>query len=320
MAFRIGYPCISAVLREKDIFCSRTLTLKTLEEKGIEAAKALALKNIEDLITIIEYNERNALRMFRITSNLFPHLENKRALEQYTIDFAREDLARAGKLARSYGHRLSMHPGQFCQLGSPRDEVVEQTVRDLNMHASIIYAMGYKPELGAVLIIHGGGSFGNKEETLKRWETNFKKLPKSTQELIALENDDYQYTTLDLLPLCERNKIPLCIDFFHHQCLGENQFDIFDKKLIKRVMNIWMSRGIKPKCHWSNQMPDMRKGAHGDCVKDIPKKILDVCKKYGCDIMLESKLKDICALKMYKKYFNKSVSKDGRVDWYLKKQ
>ncbi|SIP85860.1 UV-damage endonuclease Uvde [Pacmanvirus A23] len=317
MSFRLGYACISSPLREKGIFTSRTLTLKSMKEKGIEAAKELALKNIDDLITIIQYNEDNGLRFFRLTSNLFPHAENKLALQQYTIDFAREKLARAGRLARSYGHRITMHPGQFAQLGSPREEVVEQTFRDLNLHADIIHAMGYKPELGSCLIIHGGGSFGDKEKTLARWEENYNKLPKQTRDLIVLENDDYQYTVMDLLPMCERNNIPICIDFFHHECLGRDQFNIFDKKLIKRVMNIWRKRSMKPKFHWSNQMPGQRKGAHGDCVKDIPKQILNICREYDCDIMLETKLKDICTLKMYKKYFNR-VNNNGRIEFYLK--
>jgi UV DNA damage endonuclease len=317
MSVRLGYACLSVPMREKDIFCSRTLTLKSLEQKGIAEAKRLAKLNIADMIKIIEYNESVGLRFWRLTSNLFPHMENPRAAAKYNLDFAKKDLAAAGKLARQYGHRISMHPGQFAQLGSPRKEVVTQTFKDLTLHAKILEYMGLTPEMGSVLIIHGGGSFGDKQTTLARWEENFRNLPEHVRRYISLENDDYQYTVTDLLPMCERNGIPLCIDFFHHQCLGQDQFDIFDPALIRRVMNTWKLRGIKPKCHWSNQKPGARKGSHSDCVKDIPRAILKVCAENNCDIMLECKHKDLCTLEIYKKHFNRIVN-NGRVEWYLK--
>lgn len=37
----------------------------------------------------------------------------------------------AGELANGYGHRLTLHPGQFTQLGSPKENVVEASVREL---------------------------------------------------------------------------------------------------------------------------------------------------------------------------------------------
>jgi UV DNA damage endonuclease len=313
---RLGYACISLKLREKGIFSSRTLILSTLADKGVDEAKRLALLNIEDLIKIIEYNEKRGIRFFRITSNLLPHFTNPKS-DSYTLDFARPLLAKAGKIARDYSHRITMHPAQFAQLGSPKQEVVDQTIIDLNMHADVMLAMGMSTKTNTVLIIHGGGVYGDKESALKRWESNFKKLPAFTQSLISLENDEWSYSVMDLLPLCERNSIPLCIDFFHHGIGHADVFDIFDKKLIERVMNTWKLRGIKPKIHWSNQKPNARKGTHGDCVSDIPKDILTICKKYSCDIMLEVKDKDECLMKMYKKHFYK-IKQNSRVEWYMK--
>lgn len=318
MGIRLGYACISIPMRNKNIYTGRTLTLKSLQERGIAAAKLLAEKNIDDLITIIEFNEKRGFRFFRITSNLFPHIDNPLA-KGYNIDFARDKLATAGALARSYGHRLTMHPGQFAQLGSPRPEVVDQTIRDLTTHADILTAMGMTPSLGSVMIIHGGGTFGDKKATLARWVDNFKHLPKHAQEYISLENDEWQYSVLDLLPICEELSIPLCIDYFHHSVGHADQFNIYDSGLIARVMNTWKLRGIKPKCHWSNQAQNSRKGAHGDCVDDIPVEILKICAEYDCDIMIEAKKKDECSANIYEKYFNRSEV-NNRVEWYIKDQ
>lgn len=313
---RIGYACISMILREQNIFCSRRLTLKTLQIKGVAEIKRLARQNMIDLLTILEYNEQHGLRFFRITSELIPHYGNPLNDQKFTISFAKKYLKAAGEFARQHGHRITSHPGQFAQLGSTRREVVKQTYKDLSYHAKIFEYMGYTPQLGSVMIIHGGGRFGDKIQTMIRWRENFQKLPEHVKRFIVLENDDISYTVLDLLPVCEDLNIPLCIDFFHHQCLGKDLFDL-DDKMIQRVMNLWFKRGIKPKIHWSNQAPDKRKGAHDNCVTDIPTEILNICKKYDADIMLETKTKDLCALKMYNKYFNRIVM-NNRIEWDIK--
>lgn len=322
MSINLGYACISMEMRERGIFTSRTLTLKSLAGKGIEEARRLALENIKDLITIINFNEIRGIRFFRMSSNMFPHMENPRTgLTDHSLDFAYEVLRNAGKLARKLNHRLTMHPGQFAQIGTPREEVLDQTFRDLTLHARIFQLMGLTPKMGSVMIIHGGGTYGDKNTTLMRWKDNFLKIPRNVSKYIVLENDEWSYSVMDLLPLCEQLSIPLCIDYFHHY-VGDhhNQFNIFDEELITRCMNIWKKRGIKPKCHWSNQAIGKRAGTHGACVKSIYKKILQICIKYNCDIMIEAKDKDLCTMKMYQKYFNPSVSDDGRVEWILKEK
>ena len=310
---RIGYACIS--LHDKDVYTGRTLTLDSIAKRGIGAAKDLALKNIADLSKIILYNESRGIRFFRLTSNLFPHMENPRA-PPYELSFATDELAAAGKLIRELGHRVTMHPGQFVQLGSPTAAVVEQSIRDLTFHAKILIMMGLSPALGSVLIIHGGGRFGSKEDTLRRFAETFKKLPAETAQFISLENDEFSYSVQDLLPLCEELKIPLCIDYFHHEVFAKvEKYDL--DALIPRVMRTWQLRGVKPKCHWSNQAPGLRRGSHADCVEDIPPRIVTMCLKYSCDIMIEAKNKDFCVLEIYAKFFNK-VDNSGRVEWYLK--
>ena len=40
-------------------------------------------------------------------------------------------LQAVGDLARKLGHRLTTHPGQFTQLASPKEAVVEASIREL---------------------------------------------------------------------------------------------------------------------------------------------------------------------------------------------
>lgn len=354
MSVRLGYACINLTLKELDIYSTRTAILNTVA-KDVNILFDIAKQNLIDLEKIIKYNERQGYRFFRLSSNLFPHLENPKLLATDTIlskyrpsqkEFA-AILRRIGKYARENAHRLTMHPGQYVQLGSTDPNVVKQSIIDLNLHAEILQTMDLLPEHGSVLIIHGGGTFGNKPESLKRWRENFKKLPKQTAQYIALENDEFQYNVLDLLPLCEELKIPLCVDFFHHEVSQRRHterkleqsdddhidyqdpqntfdqlptFDIFDPKIISRVCQTWKQRGIKPKCHYSEQKPDARDGAHSDCVHNIPANILQFAKTNHADIMLEVKDKDLCLGKIYEKHFIKSIgtSDTDRVEWYMK--
>lgn len=307
---RLGYACISIPMKEKGVFTSRTARLETLRKEGVELAHQLARNNLQDLVKIIEYNEKIGIRFFRLSSEIFPHMENPRlaqfpGFENYDIEFARGLLEEAGKLARSYGHRITMHPAQFAQLGSPRDDVIKQTIRDLTMHAKILLMMGLSPNLGSVMVIHGGGSYGDKAATLRRFADNFRRLPRETSQFIVLENDEFQYSVMDLLPVCEELGIPLCVDYFHHAVMKPG-FDIYDEKLVARVLRTWKIRGIKPKCHWSSQAPRSRPGTHSDCMRAIPAELLAICAKNDCDIMIEAKNKDLCALKMYKKYFTRN--------------
>ena len=320
---RLGYACINLELRERDVYSTRTLIIDSIEKKGIDEAKRLALLNIADLAKIFEHNESLGIRFFRLTSNLFPHMENPRITHlisdsTYSIDFAREELARAGKIAREYGHRITAHPGQYAQLGTPRKEVFEQTVRDLTVHAQIFSAMGLLPTHGSVMIIHGGGVFGDKLETLTRWKENFRKLPREVSQYIAVENDEFQYSVLDLLPVCEELGVPLCVDFFHHSVKHHIQFDIWSEDILQRVLATWKLRGIKPKCHWSQQRPESRPGTHDNCVDNIPPRLLKWCVDNYVDIMLEVKHKDKCALAVLERQFIRSEHKIAgktRVEW-----
>ena len=59
-----------------------------------------------------------------------------------------------GDLAKSLGHRLTTHPGQFTQIGSPTQKVVDASVRELEYHCDMMDRMGLGPD--AVMIIHMG--------------------------------------------------------------------------------------------------------------------------------------------------------------------
>ncbi len=318
---RIGYACINTNLRDADVFTSRSLILKTAVAKGIDYVKELAIDNVDDLFKILIYNEAHGIRFFRISSCVFPHLGNPQLdSSNYELDFVKDKLKIIGKYAKNHGHRLTAHPSQYCQLGSPREEVVKQTFIDLENHAKLLKMMGYKPSDGSVLIIHGGGTFEDKSATLARWKENYLKLPQDVREYISLENDENSYSIMDLLPFCEDLNIPLCMDIFHNR-VSKDRVPI-TKKLVQRIFATWHRRGIIPKIHVSEQQEGLRRGAHSKTLNKLPPYLLRLPSMFKTpfDIMLEVKDKEVSVFKMYYKYFDIEMDSTGKVDYKLKEK
>ena len=173
---RLGLCCLNNYLREKkpSIFCSRSLILATYKSKGSQEAIDRGLKNVQDIIKMLEWNKSHHIECFRLSSDLFPHYTNIRHIDEddrYMLSFAKDDLKKAGDYAKENGMRITMHPGQFNVIATTNDKVFENTIADLKMHADILDMMGMGDD--AVIVIHGGGTYGDKEETIKRWIINF---------------------------------------------------------------------------------------------------------------------------------------------------
>jgi len=202
--FNFGYACICTELRKQGIFTSRTLRLATLQKKGIEYAKELAMQNLHDLLIILKYNVKNNIYFMRISSCLFPFVTHPDY--HYSLDFCDLLLKEIGEFANKFSIRLTMHQCHFNVLSSNKDQVVINTIHDLNHHCDILDRMNIDKQ--GVIIIHGGGVFGNKIKSLERLKINILSLPKNTRNILSLENCEISYTVEDLLPLCEELQIP----------------------------------------------------------------------------------------------------------------
>jgi UV DNA damage endonuclease len=294
--FRLGYACICTELRKNDIFASRTVRLATLKSKGIEYVKELALKNLSDLLTILKWNKDNGIYFMRLSSEMFPFAGH--LVHGYSLDFADNLLKEIGQYARDNNMRLTMHPGQYDVLSSPSEIVIANTVSDLKHHCDILDRMCMGPD--SVMIIHGGGVYGNKPEALKRLEENIVKLPENVRNRLVLENCEMAYCVEDLLDISENVGIPIVLDFHHDDIHGSSQpiHNYFN-----RVFAVWHKRGIKPKVHVSNSVPgvsgDASKTArrkHSDYIRFLHDSLLTIT--FPIDVMLECKMKEQALLRL----------------------
>ena len=70
----------------------------------------------------------------------------------YSLEYCSDLLAKAGALANKYDHRLTTHPGQFTQLGSPNPAVVESSLRELEYNCEMLDLMGIGVD--GVMVVH----------------------------------------------------------------------------------------------------------------------------------------------------------------------
>lgn len=306
----LGLCCINTKLRnlKPPVFCSRTMTIKSIQTKGIDELKLRIIQNIKDLKKMIEWNELHGIKVLRISSGLFPHKSNPR-VQQYSYDFALKYLKEAGELAKKYNHRLTFHPGQYNVVGTPHDHVFKNTIEDLKYHADVLDLLNVGKD--GVIVVHGGGTYGDKQTTIKRWCDNFKKLPQNVQNRLVLENCEKSYSIEDCLYISSVVNIPVVFDTHHYECYkilhpSETLHD--PSYYIPHILKTWSKRSIKPKFHVSEQGPG-RTGHHSDYIKKIPRYLLEIPEKYGqdIDIMIEAKMKEQAIFRLHKKY---RVTKD----------
>lgn len=98
-------------------------------------------------------------------------------------------MSKAGRIARTFSHRVTFHPSHFVKLASEDEGTVTRSIADLEFHSQILDAMGYLPASPEnKLNIHIGGTYGNKEATMERFVANFGRLSENCKRRLTLEN------------------------------------------------------------------------------------------------------------------------------------
>lgn len=307
---RLGYACINNTLQKQKpkIGCNRGMIKRTFVAKGIDYASQLAQQNTADIIKILRWNEAHDIKVFRMTSCLFPwgseyELEDLKDFEQI-----RKNLQEAGQYARDNGHRLSFHPGPFNILSSPKEAVVKNSYIDLELHGKIMDIMGMPRSPQAKINIHVGASYGDREAALKRFCHNYDGLSDAVKTRLTVENDDKAnlYSTKMLYDGVHKTLgIPIVFDSHHFEC-GPQDTDYDDAFLM--ACETW-PKGIRPQCHHSNSKmiyedPKVMMNAHSDWYYE-PFKNSD----FDVDVVLECKQKELALLK-YRKDFLENKSED----------
>lgn len=280
---RLGYACMNTEL--KTVF--RTLRVATAEAEGIAKIKDLTLKNMQTTLEILQWNLEHDIYFYRASSSMIP-------LSTHPINdwIWWEDLdflsiaAQIREIAETHEMRVSMHPGQYTVLNSPKPEVVEKSVQDLVYHDRLIALLG-----GNDLIVHTGGAYGDKEQAKMRFAENYALLPASIKQRLRLENDDKTFTVRDVLDVNKLCGVPICFDIHHHNCNNDgNPVDYAE------ILATWEGFGT-PKIHISTGKEGFTDLRHHNIVtKEDFDELLLLLKGTDADIMFEAKMKEQAVL------------------------
>jgi UV DNA damage endonuclease len=314
MPIQLGLCCINTGLQKRKIICSSTLRLHTLEQKGLAELEKIARNNCNALIKHLQWNAENGIRVFRMSSDLFPHKNNPKA-PHYTFDFAKDLIQKAAQIAHDTGQRLTFHPGQYDVVCAEDDSKFQNCAADLDWHAELLDLMGCGPD--SVIVVHAGALYiksertrlSDKERTKKRWITNFYRLSERVQRRLVLENCEKCFSITDCLDVSngwtdldgnpvEGCQVPVVLDTHHYDCYVQmhpkEQLQPL-AECIPGVLATWSRRHIKPKMHISQGCPDSSNICkHSDLISEVPKELLEIPALYGVniDIMVEAKLKE----------------------------
>ena len=290
----LGYACINMTLGKQKITTNRSMIKKTFTQRGINYASELGLQNVRDLVEIIKWNEKNNIKLFRMSSDFFPWASEYKLSDMPHYNRIKNILAGAGYLANSYNQRLTAHPGPFNVLVSPKENVVLNTIKDLTTHGETFDLLGLSRTPYNKINIHCNGVYGDKISAMDRFCKNFELLPESVQTRLTVENDDKasMYSVVDLMYIHERIGIPIVFDYHHHKF---NTGGLTEEEALKLAASTWGD--IKPVVHYSESKSlhenndSIKPQAHSDYISDY-------INTYGVDVdvMIEAKAKELTLL------------------------
>lgn len=280
----------------------------------------LATYNLIEKVGTLDEN----LKMVRVSSDLLPVYTHDRYSyfwnQKFVRDYAEKNFASIGQFARDNNIRLSFHPGQYCVLASDSENVIVQSIKEIEYHADMARWMGYGSDFhdhGFKINVHISGRGGPQ-----KFLESYNKLSPEARNLITIENEENSWGLDDCISICD--VIPVVLDIHHHWCREGTYIRPTDSR-IKRIVDSW--RGIRPVLHYSvsredilvdhcpDTLPDhkiltesaggrQKLRAHSDYYWNnaVNRWALEFLEYF--DIQCESKAKNLASKQLYQQYLN----------------
>ncbi|MDS9472038.1 UV DNA damage repair endonuclease UvsE [Sporosarcina pasteurii] len=297
MKIRFGY--VANALGLWDASPSKTLTFaryKNLsKDERLDKLKSVTAQNLQHTKRILYYNIAHEIELYRFSSSLVPLATHPEVMWDFVSPFKRE-WEELGQLIQQFELRPSFHPNQFTLFTSPREEVTKNAVVDMEYHFKMLEVMNALDR--GLINIHIGGAYGDKESTLERFHQNLKTLPANIKNQMTLENDDKTYDVEETLNTCEKEGIPMVLDY-HHYMANTGEEDL--SNYLPRIFNTWTRFPEVPKVHLSSPKSDQAFRSHADFVSfDFILPFLKMAKELNqdFDIMIEAKQKNLAMFKL----------------------
>ncbi|NLX96769.1 MAG: UV DNA damage repair endonuclease UvsE [Rhodopirellula sp.] len=289
---RFGLCCM---FREQPITFRTTTATAIARMKradGLAKLAGLCLANADALLASLQFCAEQGIGCFRINSQVLPLKTHPDC--GYAVDDLPEGdeiirrFKKCKRLAKRHSLRTSFHPDQFVVLNSPRPDVVEKSIAELEYQAEVAEWVG-----ADVVNLHGGGGYGDKQKALGEFARNLRRLSRRARSRLTVENDDRTYTPADLLPYCRAEGIPLVYDVHHHRCHRDG---LTEDETTAQAVATWNREPLfhisSPIEGWKGRAPQR----HHDFidVRDFP----DCWRDLDLTVEVEAKAKEVAVLKL----------------------
>jgi len=265
-----------------------------MKNAGEDRLKEVIAQNLSVLENQVEYNSRNGIMLFRISSDIIPFGSSPVNALSWK-DLFEPQLTRIGDKIRAGKMRVSMHPGQYTVLNSPNEEVYARAVEDLVYHTQLLNSLHTGPE--NKIILHIGGIYGEKKEAARRFAARNEGLDQSVKQRLVIENDEKSFDICDVLEISGKTGAPAVFDNLHHaiHLCPATESEI---SWIRACRQTWRPQDGRQKIHYSQQAPGKKPGAHSDSIRiEEFLSFYDRIEGENLDIMLEVKDKNLSAVK-----------------------
>jgi UV DNA damage endonuclease len=262
-----------------------------------EQIRQTYLNNVNELLKLVPKLNAANIKSFRMSSNVLPLFEFCEDIAKNSVELLTK-FKLLGDMFKKNDIRVTCHPGQFAVISSDSDDVIANTIKELNYHAWMFDQMGFEHSPYHAINIHGGKR-GNTERAI----ATINSLPEQTRKRLTLENDESSYSVPELIKIHEKTGTPIVWDSHHHTF---NTGDMDISTACSETMKTWGS--IKPLQHLSNTEPGMENGSfterrkHSYNIHYVPEMQKQLILENKIDVDVEAKGKNLAVLKMRKDF------------------
>lgn len=307
---KLGLCCISLSLQERDPPVKfNTMTYKRFSSlprnEALEILGNRILNNLEVTNETIKFCSEHDL-VYRVSSDIFPLITFDQANIELTDlpnhDQIQDEFDNIAETISLTGVRVSAHPSEFNSLASLSPQVVEKTITELNFYSSFFDRIGLPANHQSPMNLHVHNNNGTREEIVRRFYENFRKLDENCQARLTIENDDKLncWSVRELVDIFHPiTRIPICFDYLHHKC---HPNDTTEVEAINMCYDTWQTR---PLFHYSESREGNNPRAHAEFA-------YSEFNTYGLEFDLDFELKGKCKAilqyqQLYPQLFNIGV-------------
>ncbi|BAY26197.1 UV-endonuclease UvdE [Calothrix sp. NIES-2100] len=262
----LGLVCITLDKQVRFRTMTRTRYLQLTPEQRQSALKELYQSNLQRLDQALSFCEENKIRLYRMSSALFPLSDMEDEIGANILEEMSADLAKIGQRSLSLNIRMVLHPDQFVVLSSDSDQVLQTSIKILERHARTLDLLGLPRSPWSLMNIHGG-----KSQRAEQLVKVISQLPEAIKSRLTFENDEYAYSASEILAVCKQAGVPMVFDAHHHIC--HENLDSYDDPSVAEMFYAARETWENPDwqlVHISNGDSAFKDRKHSDMITAMP--------------------------------------------------